>query len=187
MAVLITSALLRVVVPTLPQGRAEEFATALAAVAPAAEITTPARVAAFVAQLAHETGGFRWLHELWGPTTAQKRYEPPSTLAVQLGNTQVGDGFRYRGRGFIQLTGRHNYRLAGLEQEPSKAAEPATAARLAADYWTQRDLNTIADQQTYAAFVRLTKRVNGGTNGLAERVKYLARARHFLALADLKA
>ena len=68
------------------------------------------RAAAFIAQLAHESGQFRFMEELWGPTEAQKRYEPQSTLARGSGNTEQGDGFRFKGRGPIQVTGRFNYR-----------------------------------------------------------------------------
>src|SRR5258708_4383140 len=88
-------------------------------------IDTPIRQAAFLAQVGHESGGFVWMHEIWGPTEAQSRYEPPSDLATRLGNTQPGDGKRYMGRGPIQITGRFNYRLMGpklgldLEQFPA--------------------------------------------------------------------
>lgn len=69
-----------------------------------AQINTPLRIAAFLAQVAHESYEFKYMTEIWGPTDAQKRYEPPSTLATKLGNTQPGDGKRYMGRGPIQLT-----------------------------------------------------------------------------------
>ena len=73
-------------------------------------IESPARMAAFIAQLAHESGQFRFMEEIWGPTPAQQRYEPPSSLATDLGNTDAGDGKRFKGRGPIQITGRANYR-----------------------------------------------------------------------------
>jgi len=95
------------------------------------------RVAAFVAQTAHETAGFRYLEEIWGPTDAQKRYDPPFDLAEKLGNIEKGDGYRYRGRGLIQITGRTNYRnigdLMGLDllKKPEQLSLPSNAARSA--------------------------------------------------------
>src|SRR5688572_18062653 len=77
------------------------------------EINNLRRTSAFIAQLAHESGEFNFMEEIWGPTPAQKRYEPPSDLARTLGNTQPGDGKRFKGRGPIQLTGRANYQKFG--------------------------------------------------------------------------
>ena len=171
----ITPDLIRALVPALSGERARTVAATLDEAARPAQITTPQRVAQFVAQLAHESAGFRYLEEIWGPTAAQTRYEGRRDL----GNTQPGDGFRFRGRGWIQLTGRHNYRLYGrllglpLEAQPDLAAQPAVAARIAATYWTQRNLNALADA---GDFEGITRRINGGTNGLTERRAYLGRA-----------
>jgi predicted chitinase len=143
-------------------------------------INTPQRITAFLAQLAHESGELRWMNEIWGPTEAQHRYEPPSKLAARLGNTQPGDGKRYRGRGPIQLTGRANYKIAGvalalpLEDNPDLVATPAVGIRVAGWFWNSKDLNTLADQNNYLG---ITRRINGGTNGLADRVKYWERAK----------
>jgi predicted chitinase len=143
-------------------------------------INTPRRIAAFLSQLAHESGELRWMNEIWGPTEAQRRYEPPSKLAFRLGNTQPGDGKRYRGRGPIQLTGRANYKIAGvalalpLEDNPDLVATPAVGIRVAGWFWNSKDLNTLADQNNYLG---ITRRINGGTNGLADRVKYWERAK----------
>lgn len=143
-------------------------------------INTPQRIAAFLSQLAHESGELRWMNEIWGPTEAQHRYEPPSKLAARLGNTQPGDGKRYRGRGPIQLTGRANYKIAGaalalpLEDNPDLVATPAVGIRVAGWFWHSKDLNTLADQNNYLG---ITRRINGGTNGLADRVKYWERAK----------
>lgn len=136
------------------------------------------RVAEFLAQIAHESGGFVFLRELWGPTPQQARYEG----RADLGNTQPGDGFRYRGRGLIQITGRANTRDCGLaldlplEDNPEYLERPMVAARSAGWFWKSRKLDAIDD------FTLLTKRVNGGTNGLADRYAYFGRAK--LALAD---
>lgn len=143
-------------------------------------INTPRRIAAFLSQLAHESGELRWMNEIWGPTEAQHRYEPPSKLAARLGNTQPGDGKRYRGRGPIQLTGRANYKIAGtalalpLEDNPDLVATPAIGIRVAGWFWNSKDLNALADQNNYLG---ITRRINGGTNGLADRVKYWERAK----------
>lgn len=172
---MITPELIRALVPPLSATQAAQVAAALADPATRAGITTRARVAAFLAQLAHESAGFRYLEEIWGPTPAQRRYEG----RADLGNTQPGDGYRYRGRGWIQLTGRHNYRTYGallglpLEAQPDLAAQPGTAARIACAYWDQRKLNTLAD---VGDFVGITRRINGGLNGLTEREAYHRRA-----------
>ena len=143
-------------------------------------INTPRRIAAFLSQLAHESGELRWMNEIWGPTEAQRRYEPPAKKALQLGNTQPGDGKRYRGRGPIQLTGRSNYKIAGaalalpLEDNPDLVATPAVGIRVAGWFWNSKSLNDLADQNNYLG---ITRRINGGTNGLADRVKYWERAK----------
>lgn len=130
-------------------------------------VGTP-RVAAFIAQVGHESGQFRWLKELWGPTAQQAGYEG----RADLGNTVKGDGSKYRGRGLIQITGRANYAACsealGLDliNNPQLLEQPQYAAMSAAWFWSTRGLNTLADQRD---FLKITKRINGGTNGLADR------------------
>lgn len=141
------------------------------------DLTTPRRIAHFLAQIAHESGGFKYIFELWGPSEAQVRYEG----RADLGNVEKGDGFRYRGRGWIQLTGRANYAAYGaalkmpLEDNPDLAAQPDTAMVLACHYWHKRDLNKWADADNIA---RITKLINGGTNGLADRKERLAKIKN---------
>jgi len=142
------------------------------------------RVAAFVAQTAHETAGFHYLEEIWGPTDAQRRYDPPFDLAEKLGNIEKGDGYRYRGRGLIQITGRTNYRNIGdkmgldLLKKPEQLSLPSNAARSAGFYWQAKSLNTLADQ---ADFKTITQRINGGLNGYEDRRAYYARAIQVIA------
>lgn len=84
----------------------------------------------------HETGQFKWLREIWGPTAQQKKYEPGTALAKQLGNTQKGDGYKYLGRGFVHITGRRNYidwasRLGvDIVNTPALAEKPEYAAKI---------------------------------------------------------
>ena len=143
------------------------------------------RTAAFVAQLAHESAEFRFMEELWGPIPAQVRYEPPSDLATRLGNTQPGDGKRFKGRGPIQITGRFNYKKYGdllgvdLIGHPELAAQPEVAFSTAGLFWKTNGLNEFADGQD---FVTITRRINGGTNGLPDRERYYARAKDVLAV-----
>ena len=150
-------------------------------------VDTVLRVAAFVAQLAHESGEFRWMEELWGPTAAQLRYEPPGTLAQRLGNTEAGDGLRFKGRGPIQITGRFNYHKYGellgidLLVEPARAATPEIGFATAGLFWQSNGLNELADQRQ---FVAITRRINGGSNGLAARQAYYERAQGVLGAAS---
>lgn len=130
-------------------------------------IDTPARIAAFVAQVAHESGGFQHVRELASGAAYEGRRD--------LGNTQPGDGPRFRGRGLIQITGRTNYRdasraLFGDERlllAPQLLERPDLSARAAGWYWRSRGLNELADA---GQFVEITRRINGGTNGLEDRL-----------------
>ena len=96
---------LHAIMPALPAAKGQAFLPFFQAAIAEFAIETPARSAAFLAQVAHESGQFRFMEEIWGPTPAQQRYEPPSSLATTLGNTEAGDGRRFKGRGPIQITG----------------------------------------------------------------------------------
>jgi predicted chitinase len=176
---MLTDVQLQQIMPNLAAAKRALYLPHLNAALRAHGIDTALRTAAFVAQLAHESGEFRWMEEIWGPTDAQRRYEPPSDLAARLGNTQTGDGKRFKGRGPIQITGRSNYRTYGdllgidLAADPAKAATPEVAFATAGLYWQRNGLNELADARQ---FVTITKRINGGTNGLADRQMYYARA-----------
>ncbi len=174
---------------------ARQYAQPLAEACAAYAIDTPQRLAAFLAQIGHESGGLRWVAEIWGPTAAQARYEG----RVDLGNTQPGDGYRYRGRGLIQTTGRHNYgeltrrlRARGrncpdFEAYPDALLLPEWAVLSAADFWGRRGCNAYADG---GDFEGLTRRINGGLNGIDDRSRRLRIAQAALdeaaVLADLQ-
>jgi putative chitinase len=179
---------LRAIMPRLSPARGAELFPALSAAMTEFAIEAPARAAAFLAQLAHESGQLRFMEELWGPTAAQTRYEPASTLATALGNTEAGDGHRFKGRGPIQITGRANYdrfgNLLGIDllTTPERAAAPELAFRIAALFWSKKGLNELADQGTPDAFREITRRINGGFNGLAERQQFYVTARATLGV-----
>ena len=138
------------------------------------------RVAAFIAQIGHESGQLKYVKEIWGPTAAQTRYEGRKDL----GNTVVGDGSKYRGRGLIQITGRANYMACGeglsldLLNQPELLERPQHACMSAAWFWATRGLNTLADA---GQFDRITQRINGGQNGATDRQTLYARALKVLA------
>ena len=153
--------------------RAEIFAKPLSLAMQEFGITTPARQAAFLAQVLHESGMLRYTAEIWGPTPAQQRYEG----RADIGNTQTGDGYKYRGRGLMQTTGRTNYKLTGIAlgvdliNAPEALERADLAARSAAWFWKSHGLNEIADE---GDFTKITRRVNGALNGLREREKLWA-------------
>lgn len=162
-----------------PRGRAtilEDVATELNDALPDYGITTALRFAHFIAQAAKESDGFETLTEYWGPTAAQKKYEG----RADLGNVKKGDGYLFRGRGIFQLTGRANYHefgkklLADFEQYPDMVSTGRYAVLTALEYWKARGLNALADKDDVVA---VTKKINGGTNGLDDRKIYLERAR----------
>lgn len=140
-------------------------------------IDTPRRIAAFMAQLAHESGQFRWMEELADGSAYEGR--------ADLGNTQPGDGRRFKGRGPIQITGRANYRACGaalgldLVHHPELLAMPEHGTRSAVWFWNSRNLSLLADQDWFRLITRI---INGGFNGLEDRVVYWQRNRELLGL-----
>ena len=191
----VTLAQLQAIMP-LARARASTFLPALNSTMTEFGITTPARQASFLAQLAHESGQLLHMRELWGPTPSQFRYErdfaaawPPKTrtdrnqLPFDLGNSQAGDGSRFRGRGPIQITGRANYAACGkalgldLLTKPELLEQIVNACRSAGWFWQSRGLNALADAGDQVA---VSKRINGGTNGLAERLEYFKVAQQVL-------
>lgn len=160
-----------------------------------AGLNRPHRLAQYLAQLAHESGGWRYDRELWStgkPTAAQSRYEG----RADLGNTQPGDGYKFRGRGPIQSTGRDNYRkftawaqkldprAPDFEAVPDAVNTDPWEGLVAIWYWSTRDLNRYADT---GDLLTITKRINGGTNGLKDRQdKYTRAGLILLSFATIK-
>ena len=143
-------------------------------------INTPLRRSHFLAQIGHESGALRYNEELASGAAYEDRKD--------LGNTEDGDGMRFKGRGLIQLTGRANYYDYGnsigidLTIEGNwlnVARDPELAVDVACWFWEAHELNQLADADDVVA---VTRRINGGTNGLADRKSYLARARYFLVV-----
>ncbi|MNU45847.1 Chitinase class I [compost metagenome] len=127
-------------------------------------LDTGLRLAHFMGQCGHESGGFRYMEEIASGAAYEGR--------ADLGNTQPGDGRRFKGRGPIQLTGRANYRRVGrkigidLERYPQIVGHPSVGLLVGCVYWADRSLNAKADADDITG---LTKAINGGLNGLADR------------------
>lgn len=134
-----------------------------------------AREASFLAQIAHESGETRYVHEIASGAAYEGRKD--------LGNTEPGDGVRFKGRGLIQVTGRANYKACGealglpLLDQPELLETPINACRSAGWFWKSRGLNELADK---GDFLLITKRINGGTNGYADRMAYYQRAQQVI-------
>jgi putative chitinase len=175
--------------------RARNFADPLSAAMAFYSIDTPIRQAMFLANVGHESGGLHFTTEIWGPTKAQAGYEGRKDL----GNTQSGDGFRFRGHGLIQTTGRSNHiavrdrlrarfnEVPDFEREPEKLAETQWACLSAADYWDMRRLNEWADKGDFDGVCDLINRgrktqADGDSNGWADRLALYNAARAALGL-----
>lgn len=159
-------------------GRAVELALSANVHFPAYGIMdNPLRLAHFIAQVAHESGGFVYMEEI----ASGSKYEG----RADLGNTQPGDGKLFKGRGPLQLTGRANYREYGqalgiyFEEHPEIVAYPSIGLHVACEYWKRRGLNAFADMDDVLA---ITKKVNGGTNGLDDRKARLAKVKGLLGI-----
>lgn len=180
------------------------IARASDAVGPANEVialyglSTVNRVGMWLANVGHETGGLQWKTELWGPTDVQSRYEG----RLDLGNTVAGDGFRFRGRGWLQTTGRANYtkltqRLRGrwpqmqvpdFVSQPDMLAQTEWCAVSAADFWDMRNLNRWADADNFDAVCDIINRghvtaLQGDSNGFTDRLALWSAAKPALILA----
>jgi putative chitinase len=190
---MITGQQLKQIAPTVQ--KASVYAPLLAELMPKWGIDTPQRVQAFLAQLLHESGAFKYVREIHDGSNYEGR--------LDLGNSQQGDGKRFRGRGLIQVTGRTNYKACSLAlfgdqrllKTPELLEQPRYAVESACWFWKSRDLNSIADLPdtwvkvvergngntvTYTKFQWLTKKINGGQNGYAERLHFWQKAKQVL-------
>lgn len=201
----LTKEMLQAIAPQCPQSKLAEYATALEAAMKEFGILSKQQRAMFLAQLAHESAGFSVLEEnlnysaerlvqVW-PTrfpnlaAAQRYARNPEALANKvyggrMGNTVLGDGYKFRGRGFIQLTGRENYRRIGrlirvdLVENPDQLKTATVAARSAAAFWSAgrfqgQTINSFADRDDV---VSVTKFINGGLNGFQDRKNLYVKA-----------
>src|SRR5476649_1899852 len=183
----LTSAQLQQILPNA-RSQAGVFISALNTAMNHRNINTPKRIAAFLAQVGHESGQLQYVREL-GNNQYLSKYDT-GTLALRLGNTPEadGDGQKYRGRGLIQITGRRNYlacsqalfgddRLLG---QPQLLEQPQWACESAAWFGQSNGLNELADKDQ---FTTITRRINGGLNGLEDRLQVWARAKAVLCVS----
>lgn len=165
----------------IPAERLPAFPTALSTALPAGGIDSPLRICHFLAQIAHESGGFQYWFEL-GNTAYFQKYEGRHDL----GNIVSGDGYRFRGRGLIQLTGRSNYASYGaklsldLIGNPDLASTTEVAVELAVSFWNSHGLSAYADKDDIQT---ITHRINGGLTGLADRQLYLTKLKSLFGVA----
>lgn len=154
-----------------PEYRAKKWLPYLNKAMERYDINTNPRVAPFIAQVGHESGRLVYVREIWNPAQCpwQGRYEG----RTDLGNTHEGDGFKFRGRGLIQITGRANYETCGrslnldLLNHPELLELPENAAMSAALFWSNHGLNRLAD---VGNFREITHKINGGFNGWDDRL-----------------
>jgi putative chitinase len=185
----VTQQQLQIVMPSA-RSQAGVFISALNTAMSHRNINTPKRIAAFLAQVGHESGQLQYVREL-GSAQYLSKYDTDA-LAVRLGNTSQpdGDGQKYRGRGLIQITGRDNYRECSLGLFgddrllflPELLEKPQWAAESAAWFWQKNGLNELADRDQFNS---ITRRINGGLSGLQDRLLLWARARAVLCQSSV--
>ena len=162
------------------QHDADKYTDCLNATMEKYEINSSLRIAHFLAQIGHESLGLFYTEELGG-VDYFKKYDN----RADLGNTHEGDGFRYKGRGFIQITGRFNYIAYGhsvdidFENNPEQLADVPYCADSSGWFWAGHNLNIFADQNNV---LEITRRINGGTTGLNDREKRLYTCKKILGI-----
>lgn len=166
---------LQKIMPYAKPATVSAFLSPLLAAMAEFEINNPARQAAFLAQIGHESGQLRWVREIASGADYEGRKD--------LGNTEPGDGVRFKGRGLIQITGRENYRKCSMAlfgddrliQFPELLEDPVYACRSAGWFWKSRRLNELADGGMQE-FGVITRKINGGLNGMADRLALYRKA-----------
>jgi len=182
-AFVVTDDQLKAIMPHLPAEKRTEYLPHIVKAMADHAVNTAKRAAAYLAQIAHESAELKYMAEIWGPTDQQKKYEPHTELSKTLGNTETGDGFKYRGRGPIQITGRDNYKKYGdalgvdFIANPDLAEQAEHAFQVSCAFWKSHGLNELADAGDFKA---ITHKINGGLTGLADREKYFETARKAL-------
>ncbi|MDR7232066.1 putative chitinase [Caulobacter sp. BE264] len=202
---MITADRLKQLAPNIKPDVASAVAASLEANRATYGVNTPQRVAHFLGQVCHESGGFTrftenlnysaerlcvvWPSRFPNLEAAKPYARNPEALAEKvysgrMGNVNPGDGAKYKGRGLMQLTGRANYaeaaKYTGLDlvANPEQAADPAKSAIIALGYWKSRGLNEEADQDDIAT---ITRKINGGLVGLPERRELVEKAKRVFA------
>lgn len=176
-----TAEILGAITTSLKPALLAPYASAIDSAMEMFNISTPVVQAMFLAQIMHESGGGIWLTELASGQAYEGR--------ADLGNTHPGDGVKYKGRGFIQITGLFNYQAVSkalghdFVANPADLAQPLYAAQSAGWYWNSRGLTSIAQAGTLDAFESVTRKINGGLNGLADRQAYWAKAKTALGVS----
>lgn len=189
-----------------PSSKPENYSNELLMTLKTFEINTTLRIAGFISQVLHESGGLKLTEEnlnysAKGLLTVFKKYFPTEDLANQYarhpekianrvyanrmgnGSEQSGDGFKFKGRGLIQLTGKDNYKKCGTDigvdliANPSHLTTPMGACISAGWFWNERNLNLDSDRND---ILTMTKKINGGINGLEERTKFYEKAKEEL-------
>ena len=168
----LTSEQLRKMFPKVSGENVTAFTEYLNSAFRLASVNTKRRMAHFLGQVGHESGGLTTFTEWYSGRNAEAYFNKKYGSRKDLGNTVTTDGYKYRGRGPIQVTGKANYNLCGkalgldLVSNPDLLANPKYGFNSAAWFWAKRKINTYADADNITT---VTKRINGGTNGLADR------------------
>jgi putative chitinase len=172
---MITEEQLKKCIPYALSGNIKKFLIPLNNTMMKFQINTPKRIAAFLAQLAHESGSLTYVKEIASGEAYEGRKD--------LGNVHKGDGIKFKGRGLIQCTGRANYEAISKElhidciNKPELLEDAENAALTAGWFWNKKNLNSLADNDN---FVTITRKINGGTNGLDDRKQHWERCKKVL-------